>query len=257
MSIQIVATESGFRRATRRAVSRETPWKKKYAVTKAELTAALVREEKLLREKSELLQRQDMLAQEFEHRLVNSLQLIVSLLSLQSRAARTGEAAAQLTTAARRVAAFGRLHRRLHLLDQQKSVEFKRYLQHLCGDLSDLLFAQGAGRAVMVAGANVKLPTALGIPLGFIVSELITNSSKYAKGNIIVRMESSATAHLLSVSDDGPGLPAEFAPASSRGLGMKIIQTLVKQIGGTLHFAPGEDGRGTRVTVAFGSPTLS
>jgi two-component sensor histidine kinase len=109
----------------------------------------------------------------------------------------------------------------------------------------------------MVAGANVKLPTALGIPLGFIVSELITNSSKYAKGNIIVRMESSATAHLLSVSDDGPGLPAEFAPASSRGLGMKIIQTLVKQIGGTLQFAPGEDGRGTRVTVAFGSPTLS
>ena len=63
---------------------------------KAELAAALVREQELLREKSELLQRQEMLAQEFEHRLVNGLQEIVSLLSLQSRAAPTIEAAAQL-----------------------------------------------------------------------------------------------------------------------------------------------------------------
>jgi two-component sensor histidine kinase len=255
MSIQIVETRSEFQRSNWRAGSRETLWTKKYTATKAELTAAIVREEKLLREKSELLQRQDMLAQEFEHRLINSLQLVVSLLSLQSRTARTVEAAAQLTIAARRVAAFGRVHRRLHLLDHQKSVDFKQYLQHLCDDLSDLLFPQGAGRAVVVVvvGANVKLPTTLGIPLGFIVSELITNSSKYAKGNITVRMETSATAHLLSVSDDGPGLPAKFAPTSSKGLGMKIIQTLVKQIGGTLQFAPGDDGRGTRVTVAFGS----
>ena len=59
----------------------------------AELAAALVREQELLREKSELLQRQEMLAQEFEHRLVNGLQEIVSLLSLQSRAAPTIEAA--------------------------------------------------------------------------------------------------------------------------------------------------------------------
>ncbi len=150
MSIQTVETRSEFQRSNLRAVSRETLWKRKYAATKAELTAAIAREEKLLRDKSELLQRQDMLAQEFEHRLINSLQLVVSLLSLQSRTARTVEAAAQLTIAARRVAAFGRVHRRLHLLDHQKSVEFKPYLQHLCDDLSDLLFPQGAGRAVVV-----------------------------------------------------------------------------------------------------------
>jgi len=130
----------------------------------AELAAALVREQELLREKSELLQRQEMLAQEFEHRLVNGLQEIVSLLSLQSRAAPTIEAAAQLTIAAERVAAFGRVHRRLHLLDHQKSVEFKQYLRHLCDDLADLLFPQGAGRAVVVTGTTVKLPSELAIP---------------------------------------------------------------------------------------------
>jgi two-component sensor histidine kinase len=253
MRTHVVAAESGFQHPGWHKVSREPQWRKKYLATKAELTAATAREDKLLGEKSELLQRQDMLAQEFEHRLVNSLQVIASLLSLQSRAATTVESAVQLTIAAERVAAFGRVHRRLHLLDHRKSVEFKPYLRHLCDDLADLLFPQGAGRAVVVTGVDVKLPTALGIPLGFIVSELITNSAKYATGNIAVRMERSATAHLLSVSDGGPGLPAEFGPASGKGLGMKIIQTLVKQIGGTLQFGPGDDGRGTRVAVVLES----
>jgi two-component sensor histidine kinase len=93
-----------------------------YAATKAQLAAALVREQELLREKSELLQRQEMLAAEFEHRLVNGLQIVASLLSLQSRTAPTVEAAAQLTIAAERVAAFGRVHRRLHLFDHQNAL---------------------------------------------------------------------------------------------------------------------------------------
>jgi two-component sensor histidine kinase len=104
----------------------------------------LVRERKLLREKTALLQRQEMLPHEFEHRFHNGLQVIVSLLSLQSRATATAEAAAQLNIAAERVAAFGRVHRRLHLLDHQKTVEFKQYLQHLCNDLASLLLPQGA-----------------------------------------------------------------------------------------------------------------
>jgi two-component sensor histidine kinase len=253
MTIPIPATKAVSRHSNRRAASCETRVWRGYAATKAQLAAALVREQELLREKSELLQRQEMLAAEFEHRLVNGLQIVASLLSLQSRTAPTVEAAAQLTIAAERVAAFGRVHRRLHLLDHQKSVEFKQYLGHLCDDLADMLFPQGAGRAVVVTGTNVKLPTALAIPLGFIVSELITNSSKYARGDITVRMAGSATAHLLSVSDNGPGLPAKFGPGS-KGLGMKIIQSLVKQIGGTLQVASGEGGRGTRVTVAFESP---
>jgi two-component sensor histidine kinase len=253
MTISIAETRNELQRSNRRVASCETVVWKDYAETKAELAAALVRERELLRDKSALLQRQDMLAQEFEHRFYNSLQVIISLLSLQSRATATAEAAAQLNIAAERVEAFGRVHRRLHLLDHQKSVEFKQYLQHLCDDLASLLLPRGAGRALMVTGMNVKLPTALGIPLGFIVSELITNSSKYAKGDTTVRIERSGTAHLLSVSDGGPGLPAGFGVADSKGLGMKIVQALVKQIGGTLQFAPGDNGRGTRVTVAFES----
>jgi two-component system, sensor histidine kinase PdtaS len=217
----------------------------------AELQAARARTNELLQERADLLQRQDLLAQEFEHRLVNSLQMIVSLLSLQSRAATTAESAAQLTIAAGRVAALGRVHRRLHLLDHQNSVEFKQYLQDLCDDLSHLLFQDGAGRAVVVTGADVRLPSARGIPLGFIVNELITNSVKYATGDIMVRIESSANLHLLSVTDDGPGLPEGFDPLRNQGLGMKIIHSLVKEIDGTLLFSAGDGGRGTRVEVTF------
>jgi two-component system, sensor histidine kinase PdtaS len=220
----------------------------------AELQASRAREEALLREKSELLQRQDMLAQEFEHRLVNSLQVIVSLLSMQSRTA-PPEAAAQLIVAANRVASFGRVHRCLHLLDHQEHVEFKQYLQHLCKDLSELLFQEKAASAIVVEGVTVDIPTAFAIPLGFIVNELITNSAKYAKSSITVRLEtSSAIGHSLSVWDDGPGLPAGFDPASSKGLGMKIISSLVTQLGGELQIAHGKNGRGACFRVTFGSP---
>ena len=141
-----------------------------------------------------------MLAQEFEHRLINGLQVISSLLSLQSRAAKTSEAAEQLTIAAARVAALGRVHRRLHLLDHQEHVEFKRYLEHLCEDLSRLLCEESGDCAILVEGANTEIPTAFAIPLGFIVNELITNSAKYAKGNITVRFETTAPGcHSLSV----------------------------------------------------------
>lgn len=250
MSTSKITTENEFQHFKNRETARDA---KSYAATKAELTAALAREEKALIEKNELLLRQNMLAEEFEHRLVNSLQLIVSLLSMQSRAAPTTEAAVQLTIAAGRVASIGRVHRRLHLLDRQKSVEFKQYLQDLCDDLSNLLLQKDAGRTVAVTGADIILPSSLGIPLGFIVNELITNCVKYTTGNITVQIESSVTGHLLSVSDDGPGLPAAFDPARSKGLGMKIIQALVKQIGGTLQFGPGEGGHGTRFTVKFAS----
>jgi two-component sensor histidine kinase len=220
----------------------------------AELQSARAREEALLREKSDLLRRQDMLAEEFEHRLVNGLQIIVSLLSLQSRTA-TPEAAAQLSVAAKRVASFGRVHHRLHLLDHQEGVEFKEYLSGLCGDLSDLLFQGETASPIVVEGESITIPTKFAIPLGFIVNEMITNAAKYTKGNIIVRLETDPTlGHSLSVSDDGPGLPAEFDPLRSKGLGMKIISSLVKQIGGQLQITTGESARGTRCTVTFCAP---
>ena len=130
--------------------------------------------------------------------------MIVSLLSLQSLAAATPETAAQLTIAAGRVAAFGRVHRRLHLHDRQKSVDFKPYLQSLCGDLADLMLQKNGGRSVIVSGAGILLPTALGVPLGFLVSEAITNAVKYAQGDIIVGIGTPPTSSSFRYRMTGP-----------------------------------------------------
>ena len=257
MSDSISAEEFVFQFPWKRAVRHDTYDQTRYDALSAELRAARAREGAWLREKSDLLRRQDLLAQEFEHRLINSLQIIVSLLSMQSRTAGP-EAAAQLTVAAHRVTSFGRVHRGLHLLDHQESVEFNQYLQDLCDDLSGLLFQGDNPCTIAVEGARIDIPTVFAIPLGFIVNELITNSAKYAKSNITVRLETTPTiGHSLSVLDDGPGLPVGFDPAASHGLGMKIISSLVKQIGGKIQIAPGENGCGASFTVTFCSPRLA
>src|SRR4029079_1664568 len=96
------AIESGLPIPFQRALLRDRSSQKGLNALTAELREALDREQVLLQEKHELSERQVMLAHEFEHRLVNGLQLIVSLLSMQSRTATTPEAADQLKIASRR-----------------------------------------------------------------------------------------------------------------------------------------------------------
>jgi two-component sensor histidine kinase len=205
----------------------------------------------LLQQKDVLLEQKAMLAREFDHRLLNSLQLISSLLSLQSRTMKNPEAAAQLSIAGSRVAALGRVHRRLHVLDHLETVEFKQYISRLCEDLSGMLFNNQPKHSIIVEGDDIEIPTLLGIPLGFIVNELVTNSAKYTNGTITVRLESVPEGYSLSVLDDGPGLPKGFTPSGHKGLGMKIIQSLVKQIGGELQIGRGDHDRGSRFTILF------
>ena len=90
------------------------------------------------------------------------------------------------------------------------------------------------------------------MPLGYIASELITNSIKYAKGKITVSLQTMPNGEAaFSVSDDGPGLPEAFDPAATKGLGMKINAALVRQIHGQVTFAHGNHDQGTRFTVLF------
>ncbi len=98
--------------------------------------------EALLRRKDELIQQKELMSKESDHRLLNGLQMIASLLSLQSRASANAEAASQLAIAANRVATIGRVHRRLHSLDGVQTVAFKQYLEDLCRDFSTMLCSE-------------------------------------------------------------------------------------------------------------------
>jgi two-component sensor histidine kinase len=252
------ARQANSRTIARRAGVWPQPGQGQDAAIAAELKDALAREAVLLREKDQLLRVQDILAQEFEHRLVNSLQLIVSLLVLQSRKTESAEAATQLTIAARRVGAFGRVHRRLHILDHLETVELKHFIEQLCEDLSGMLCDGNAARSIAVEGVNIVIPTHLGIPLGFIVNELITNAAKHAEGDITVRLETTPElGHCLAVSNDGPGLPEGFHPSANKGLGLKIVQSLVRQINGRLEIGPGPGQHGACFKVFFPSTASS
>jgi len=215
------------------------------------LREALARKEAQLRQKNELIQQNELMSKESDHRLLNGLQIIASLLSLQSRASTNTEAASQLAAAAKRMAMVARVHRHLHGLDGVQTVALKQYLEDLCRDCSAMLSSEDdSEQSIVVEGTELKVPCSTGIPLGYIVSELIMNAAKYGKGRISVRLEpGAANGFALSISNDGPSLPEGFDLAASHGLGMKIIQSLVKQIGGELRCGPSKNNQGARFAV--------
>jgi two-component system, sensor histidine kinase PdtaS len=214
------------------------------------LRDALAREEVLVRRVQSVMEEQEVLRDESDHRLLNGLQVVVSLLMMQSRAA-TPDVAAQLSAAAHRVRAIERIHRRLHINDGTQNVAFKKYLEDFCKDISGIMTPEeDAGPNILVECDEISLPTTAAIPLGFITSELITNAIKYGTGGVRVGLKAAPDdGCILTVSHDGPGLPEDFDPAASKGLGMKIIQSFVRQIGGELSFGRSDGNQGARFSV--------
>lgn len=219
------------------------------------LRAALARETTLVRERDALIKTQATLSRESEHRFLNNLQMVSSLLSMQSRAAFTPEATSALALAAERVATIGRIHRHLHSNDGVESVAFKHFLEELCRDVTAMVSAEVcADGSIVVEGGEIELATAIGIPLGFIASELITNAFKYGEGPIRVRLVRAFPRNIaFSVENAGPALPEEFDPAASKGFGMRIIRSFTAKIGGELRFGRGSDNRGALFTVVLPS----
>jgi two-component sensor histidine kinase len=119
------------------------------------------------------------------------------------------------------------------------------------------LFAASSGHGIVVEGTTCTIPMELGRPLGFIVSELITNSMKHGKVSIIVRIQTPSTNnHLISVADDGPGLPAKLSFDKGKGLGMRIIQALAKEIDGKLQIVRDDSRPAAHFAISFRSPAV-
>ena len=189
---------------------------------------ALARYQDVLGEKDKLIDRQNLLNQECNHRLLNNLQMIVELLSLQSRSEANDGAAKCLAVAAKRVGAIARLHQHLHSIDYTQTVEFRHYLKELCRGHSTMSRSElRADQVIEVEGVEASLPTTTGIPLGLIANELITNAIKHGNGRISVTFGPSAgSGYALSVCNEGSILPEGFDPASCAGLGMKLVSAL-------------------------------
>lgn len=187
-----------------------------------------------------------LMAKEIDHRVMNSLQFVSGLLSMQSRSPDVGEAAAHLELAARRVAAVAQVHRHFYA-DAADEVSCVAYLRRLCEDLAAIL-----GREVVVDGDEAMVPAMSIQPIGLITNELVTNAAKHGLGKIDVAFRASGGMNRLIVCDEGSGLVEGFDPHSAAaGLGMRVITTLVKQLGGNLDAGPRTDGTGACFTIEF------
>lgn len=202
-------------------------------------------------EKNAALRRAELMAKEIDHRVMNSLQLISSLLTMQGRGLGTSEAADQLALAARRVLAIAKVHQHMYLSESVEKSDCMQYLKRLCDDLSGMLRTEKLGD-ILVEGVECELPTERIVPIGLLVNELVTNSIKHGSSRITVSLrDAESESYALSISDDGAGLPAGFDPAATGGLGLKVVLSLVRQLGGRLLFGSGDGERGSRFTVLF------
>ncbi|HET8729065.1 MAG TPA: PAS domain S-box protein [Alphaproteobacteria bacterium] len=189
--------------------------------------------------KEALLQQKDVLLKEVNHRVKNSLQLVSSLLSLQSYSIDAPEIREQFNEACSRVAMVAAVHERLYRTSRARSVEFGPYLHQMCGDVASAAVF-GRARRITVQAVDVEIDTDRAIPLALIINELLTNALKYAysedqDGEVRVVSELDDDGRLrVCVEDDGVGFPSDFDPATSNGLGMKLVRALVAQLDGEL-----------------------
>ncbi|CAM3235980.1 GAF domain-containing protein [Sphingomonas antarctica] len=187
----------------------------------------------------------ELMAKEIDHRVMNSLQFVSGLLSMQSRALDDPDAVDHLQLAANRVAAVAQVHRHFYAeaADHASCIAF---LRRLCADLESIL-----GRKIQVSGDEGNIPTTSVQPVGLLVNELVTNAAKHGQGVIEVRYEIEGNQHALIVSDEGRDLPKDFDPAAaSRSLGMRVVTSLTRQLGGELTSGHRPDG-GTCFKVSF------
>lgn len=209
--------------------------------------------ERALAEKDRLLKQTELLLKEMNHRVKNSLQMVVSLLDLQRRRV-ANEAALPLREAGVRVMALAQIHARLYQGSDVRHVEMDLHLRDLCDELQR---AAGDGVRVMPQTAPIRLETDRAIPVALITTELVMNAFRHGfrdgRGTTTVALAEQGGFVTLTVADDGCGLPADFDPRRSEGLGMRIVNSLTRQLGGSLEVDSSPRGSLFRVLFPLGS----
>ncbi|HEV2082065.1 MAG TPA: histidine kinase dimerization/phosphoacceptor domain -containing protein [Brevundimonas sp.] len=207
----------------------------------AEIAAARDRAEAMLRE--------------VNHRVGNSLQLVSSFISLQSRQLKDEGARGALREAQARIEAVAHVHRRLYTSGDMATVALDEYLRGLIDELGQSLGPDGSSPDLRLEAEPLTVSTDQAVSLGVIVSELVTNAVKYAyapgqSGEIRVRLE-KADGHraVLTVEDDGPGIDAADDKPKGTGLGRKIIAAMAGGLKSALEFDPAHTG--VRARLAF------
>ncbi len=195
-----------------------------------------------------------LLLQEIHHRVKNNMQIVSTLLDLQSDSINDARVKSYFRECQNRISSLALVHEQLYQSGDFASVDFADYVHNLATRLFNS-FAENPERVTLkIETDSVSLNIDQSIPCGLIVNELISNSLKYAfpdnrTGGIYVRLNSGPGDWItLTVADDGVGLPADVDFRNTQSMGLQIVCMLVRQLQGELEL---RNGAGAAYTARF------
>ena len=207
-------------------------------------------------EKDALLRQKDILLEELQHRVANSLQIIASIIMLKARAVDSEETRRHLQDAHKRVMSVAAVQQHLHASAAMGAIEVVPYLKKLCDAISHSMIADDRRVLIKVTGQGGIATSRQAESIGLIVTELIMNALKHAfpddktEGHIVVDYEIAGTDWKLSVSDDGVGKPDGVFAQPKTGLGTGIVKALSQQLNAQVETLAGPKGTTVSVTHA-------
>lgn len=216
----------------------------------AERTAAA---EERAREVQASLEENQVLLREIHHRVKNNLQVISSLLDLQSQYTRDESMVEMFRESQNRVRSMALVHERLYQSEVLSSIDFGEYLNNLVSQLSTTYSVSGRPVRFDLDLEPVRLSIDAAVPCGLAVNELVSNCLKYAFpdrecGVVSIRLAQGGGDVVLSVHDDGIGLPEPITFQNPKTFGLRLVNALVEQLHGKARV---ERSGGTTVQITF------
>jgi len=212
--------------------------------------------EDLLGKTEELLRQKQVLLQEMQHRVANSLQIIASILMLKARLVTSEETRHHLEDAHQRVMSVAAVQSHLHALGGVDQIEVGPYLTKLCSSLAASMIGEDQPIALEVIADEGMIGSDKAVSIGLIVTELVINAVKYAfpakNAGALVRVayESQGVDWKLVVSDNGVGNSGAAAAETPGGLGTIIVKALVQQLDARMDMASAPTGLSVSITRA-------
>lgn len=210
----------------------------------------------LQREKDELLQQKDVLLEELQHRIANSLQIIASIILLKAKTVNSEETRVHLHDAHKRVMSVAAVQRQLHASGVGASIEMGPYLSNLCETLATSMIEDNRPVSIKVAGEGGNATSRQAESLGLIATELVMNALKHAfptdkiDSRITIAYDVDGTNWKLTVADNGIGRPDGVFAQPKTGLGTGIIKALAQQLGAKVETLANPEGTIVSVTHA-------
>ena len=187
------------------------------------------------------LNEKEVLIKEIHHRVKNNLAVVSGLLELQSWSMPDGHAKDAMQESRLRVLAMSKIHENLYQNDDLARVNFKKFLEELIRSIAVTMRKTGQDITVFQYVDTVLLDVNIGIPVGLITNELVSNSYKHAfnkkgEGTITVTFEEKEDRYRLVVEDNGAGSDEDILEMAKGSLGMNLIKSLVSQINAEITF---------------------